>query len=382
MSTNVFGRLRTLLPPPAVLIGRVVEHHEEDDTSTIELPTGVGLAAYADGLATGALIRPRGRSVPVGANAFVRNGVVETRAPDGEPLDIVIGGGVCQLSTLTFTGPIEDQLIQRDVPWVGDASQYFSGGFRPYAFALSGALPTGLTFDPETGQATGTPTVSEVAAGLVVSVTDSAGVRAQSNAFDIEVTNCFLEPIDGNALSSYTLISGNPVLYSTIDTPSGKGIQGTWQDAAAPAVIQRTFSAQTMRVVSFNVRVDNTNADDGMFLIVREGAEQLLSFTPRREVGSDATQRPHLSWRHNSGAASVPLAPVYPTAFLFNRWYRVEVYPDVSNMVCRITDLTTMAAVSTAAGSLGTPPVDRLLFHIDSGGVTSGATYSAITICP
>lgn len=382
MSTNAFGRLRTLLPPPAVLIGRVLEHHEEDDTSTIELPTGVGLAAYADGLATGALIRPRGRSVPVGANAFVRNGVVETRAPDGEPLDIVIGGGVCQLSTLTFTGPIEDQLIQRDVPWVGDASQYFSGGFRPYTFALFGALPTGLTFDTATGQATGTPTVGEVVEGLVVSVTDSAGVRVQSNAFDIEVTSCFLEPIDGNALSNYTLISGNPVLYSTIDTPSGKGIQGSWQNAATPAVIQRTFSSQAMRAISFNVRVDTANADDGMFLIVRDGPAQLLSFTPRREAGFDASRRPYLSWRHDSGATGVPLGPIYPTAFVLNRWYSVEIYPDVSNMVCRITDLSTMVAVETAAGILGAPPVDRLLFHIDSNGTTSGATYSAITICP
>jgi hypothetical protein len=88
--SNLFKRLNELLPPPRLLVGRVLAHHD-DDTSTVELPIALGQVNVGSNVATGSLIRPRGRTVPVGGMAFVRAGVIETEAPDDAPLDLLIG---------------------------------------------------------------------------------------------------------------------------------------------------------------------------------------------------------------------------------------------------------------------------------------------------
>jgi hypothetical protein len=88
--SNFFKRLQSLVPLPPVLVGRVLAHHA-DDTSTVELPMALGVTPYGNNVATGALIRPRGRTVPVGGMAFVRAGVIETQAPDVVPIDMQIG---------------------------------------------------------------------------------------------------------------------------------------------------------------------------------------------------------------------------------------------------------------------------------------------------
>ncbi len=87
---NLFKRLQALLPAPPVLVGRVLAHHD-DDTSTVSLPAGQAVAAYDGQLQSGSLIRVRGRNVAVGQNAFVRDGVVESQAPDVEPIEITVG---------------------------------------------------------------------------------------------------------------------------------------------------------------------------------------------------------------------------------------------------------------------------------------------------
>jgi hypothetical protein len=81
MSTNAFQRLAALRPDAPVLVGRVLRHNT-DDTSDIELPTGVS-SVGANGVVHGAIIRARGTNVPVNSWAFVRRGLVETQAPSG-----------------------------------------------------------------------------------------------------------------------------------------------------------------------------------------------------------------------------------------------------------------------------------------------------------
>ncbi len=102
MSTaGLFQRLRSLVPLPPVLVGTVLAHHD-DDTSTVLIP-GSGQVSYGGGIAVGSLIRPRGRTVPVGKKAFVRAGVIETQAPDVEPFPIVIGEVIVPPTTISRT---------------------------------------------------------------------------------------------------------------------------------------------------------------------------------------------------------------------------------------------------------------------------------------
>lgn len=87
---NIFRRLSQLVPEAPLLVGQVIEHHE-DDTSSVRLPIGIGLQTVGGTVATGAVIRPRGRTVPVGKWAFVRRGLIESEAPGGEPVQVVVG---------------------------------------------------------------------------------------------------------------------------------------------------------------------------------------------------------------------------------------------------------------------------------------------------
>ena len=91
MSTSAFARLRALLPQSPVIVGEVISHDAVNDTSVIRLPAQVSTVGYAAGLETGVTFQARGTTVPVGAFAFIRDGVVETRAPDSPPVEIVVG---------------------------------------------------------------------------------------------------------------------------------------------------------------------------------------------------------------------------------------------------------------------------------------------------
>lgn len=173
MSTNPFVALRKLLPPSPVWIGKVLAHHEEDDTSTVELPTRQGIIPYAGAVQAGAIIRARGRTVPVGQNAFVRDGVIENRAPDGEPTDILIGKVIEKPAALAFVGPIPDQTLTLAAPFLLALDPYWTGGYLPRSWSLvSGTLPTGLSLNPATGAVTGTVNTSVPQADVVFRCTD------------------------------------------------------------------------------------------------------------------------------------------------------------------------------------------------------------------
>jgi hypothetical protein len=116
MTTNVFQRLRELLPLPPVLVGTVLLHHD-DDTSTVEIPSNAPLTGYAGNVATGRLIRPRGTTVPVGKKAFVRAGVIETQAPDDDAIDVPIGTVV--LPTPPAPPPLPDSPFWNTVSAIG-----------------------------------------------------------------------------------------------------------------------------------------------------------------------------------------------------------------------------------------------------------------------
>ncbi len=92
-----------------------------------------------------------------------------------------------------------------------------SGGVPNYTYALTGTLPTGLSFSTTTGAITGTPTTTQTATGLNITVTDALGAMASLGAFSITVT-----------ISSSLAISGTPKAtanqgsdYSFVPTASG-----------------------------------------------------------------------------------------------------------------------------------------------------------------
>jgi len=72
---NLWAQFKTLFPAAPLLVGEVVV--SQDGISQIRLPGG-------------AIVVVRGEGVPVGAMAFMRDGVLEGPAPALTPVDIVI----------------------------------------------------------------------------------------------------------------------------------------------------------------------------------------------------------------------------------------------------------------------------------------------------
>lgn len=90
-SAAIFRILQSLAPEAPLLVGRVIAIHDEDDTSSVLLPSALGTQGLGATLAAGSVIRARGTWVPVGQNAFVRRGLIENRAPDADPEQVVVG---------------------------------------------------------------------------------------------------------------------------------------------------------------------------------------------------------------------------------------------------------------------------------------------------
>lgn len=75
--TNIWARFRALLPGTQELVGEVTALNSTAGTSTVTLPGG-------------GVIIARGTSVAVGGNAYVKDGVIISAAPDLALEDIEI----------------------------------------------------------------------------------------------------------------------------------------------------------------------------------------------------------------------------------------------------------------------------------------------------
>jgi hypothetical protein len=194
VSSNAFVRLRRLIPPSPLLLGLVVAHNDADDTSEIELPTGQGVVPVVGQLAIGSRIRARGRTVPVGQNAFVRDGLVESVAPSGTPIEIVVGRVVIRGDPPVFNGPILDQALTVGAAYTLPLANYFSGGQIPLSYSVTGgSLPAGLSLNPATGVISGTPTVAAAQTALGFRAVDVVGAAANGTGkFTVQAPPSFV----------------------------------------------------------------------------------------------------------------------------------------------------------------------------------------------
>lgn len=179
MSQNPFVRLQRLIPPSPVLIAKVTAQDAATDTSTLQLPTGQGVIPIAGNVSAGSTIRARGRGVAVGKNAFVRDGYVESQAPDGSPVETIVGRVVQFPAALAFVGPIPNQASTVGQALTLDLNSYWTGGFTPYYWTIaSGTLPTGLSLNANAGVISGSVSVSTVQRTVSIRCTDNLGATA------------------------------------------------------------------------------------------------------------------------------------------------------------------------------------------------------------
>jgi hypothetical protein len=178
MSTNIYARLRAVLPEPPQLLAKVLAHNA-DGTSTIELPLGLASTPVAPGVATGSTLRVRGTQVAVGQRAWVRNGVIEAQAPTGNLVDAVVGVVVAEpfgpapLAAADAAIPAQSSAVSAPVSL--DLAPFWLDGWPPRAYSVaSGTLPAGLVLDAATGLVTGARTGTATAT-VVFRCTDTTG---------------------------------------------------------------------------------------------------------------------------------------------------------------------------------------------------------------
>lgn len=162
MSLNPYARLRALLPVSNVLLCEVLAVHA-DDTSTVQLPQATS-ADFGSGLQAGSTLRVRGAGFAVGQKVFVRDGVIETQAPDATAADVQVGVVVDQpFGPPRLAAAAAVTLAQGAVgaAYSQSAEPAFTGGYNPRIYAaVLGTLPPGLALNPTTGAIAGTPTTA------------------------------------------------------------------------------------------------------------------------------------------------------------------------------------------------------------------------------
>lgn len=180
MSTNVFARLRALLPPEPVIVARVVEHHD-DDTSTVELPTGFSLVPVGLGVSTGNRFRARGTNVPVDSNAFIRGNVIQNQAPDGDPNEVATGYVIERpLGPTGITAlAVPAQAASVGVAFSLDLNEYFEQFYSPLTVSLAAGSLTGTGLALADGVISGTPSGAGAIA-LTARGTDATGLTADT----------------------------------------------------------------------------------------------------------------------------------------------------------------------------------------------------------
>ena len=161
-----------------------------------------------------------------------------------------------------------------------------AGGTSPYAFAVSPALPAGLTLNTADGAVSGTPTAAAAAADYTVTITDGAGATT-AKAFTLTVNAALVAIQDiptrdvtaGAAITAFTPVKAtggtaplvftvSPQLPAGLAINSGSGaISGTPTAAATLATytVTATDAAGATATASFALNVNGPLSANSAF---------------------------------------------------------------------------------------------------------------------
>lgn len=225
---------------------------------------------------------------------------------------------------IQFTGNIADQSyeLNQAIPTL-DVSGEFTGNINPRSYALvAGTLPTGLSLNTNTGEITGTPTVEETQTGLVIRCTDDDLNTADSNAFQIEITQVVAIQFDTNISD---LMFPVDVAITPIDLSTNwSGTETPFSFVEVVGTLPAGLSLSSAGVLSGTPTADETQSG-----IVIRGTDQDLNTADSNafEIVIDATAWGELGSNIPSTGTDGP-ALAYPSLSLpadNNNRYRIEV---------------------------------------------------------
>lgn len=153
-----------------------------------------GRSPYRFALVSGAL--PQGMSLDAATGTIAGTATEAGTFSFAVAITDADGASVTQSFALAVAAPVIDLIL--DLPMAGAGQPFQSGvvitgGAEPFQFTLSGALPAGLVFDPQTGRISGTPTQSG-SFPVIIAATDANGFVQSTEAL-IEVQDT-APPVD------------------------------------------------------------------------------------------------------------------------------------------------------------------------------------------
>ncbi len=116
-----------------------------------------------------------------------------------------------------------------------------AGGTVPYAYAVSPALPAGLTLSATTGVITGTPATAAAATNYTVTVSDSASATS-SKVFSLTIEATLVAPTITTPPASQVVTAGQTATFTVAATGSGLTYQWKHNGKAMPTATGATLS--------------------------------------------------------------------------------------------------------------------------------------------
>jgi hypothetical protein len=313
-------------------------------------------------------------------------------------------------ATLTSVQVVASEAYTQNTPLgVGTAPVGSNGGTSPVAYAVTPALPTGLSMSTSNGQISGTPTVTSPLATYTVNMTDANGATA-SNTFTLIVnpppTATQAAPSTSLTVNvvaaSFTPVTGGggttPLSYAVSPAlPTGLSMAST--TGAITGTPTATSSATTYTVTVKDA--NNATATNTFSLAVISTPNLAVALTPNGaalapgwQQGSTQTNGLTITPSNASGASTsgtMTLAMPIPTGFTIQSvvsgadWNCTA--STASNLSC--TTSTVKAAgqawsnvgVNLAVASTATPGVgnaaNTFAVTLSGGGAVASATASS-----
>lgn len=164
------------------------------------LPAGLAISAT-----TGAISGTP--SVASGATTYTVTITDSLNASAGAAFSLTVN------PTLTSVQAVATKVLTKDAAAVAFTPVTIAGGTVPMSFAVSPALPAGLSLNPTNGEITGTPSVASAATDYTVTSTDAAGATT-SKSFSL-IVNAALAALSGQTISTKALTAGAPAVSFT-----------------------------------------------------------------------------------------------------------------------------------------------------------------------